>query len=317
MTERRMDSGAVTAWPDLPFDDWRETQETLHRWTQIVGKVKLELTPFLNEWWNVALSVTPRGLTSGPIPYGNGAFEIAFDFIDHNLSIQTSDGRTRFLPLIPRSVADFYAEFFATLQALNIDVKINPIPVEIVDAVSFELDRTHASYDADMVNRWWRILLQTDAVLQHYRSSFSGKSSPSMFFWGSFDLTTVRFSGRPATPPEGAPRFLQLAEDQENIACGFWPGNANYAGVTLGEPAFYAYIYPEPQGFREARGHPDAAAYHPELGQFILPYSQVRDLPDPGAGILTFFESVSRASYEAAATLGDWDIDALRLTERP
>jgi hypothetical protein len=283
------------------------------RWTQIVGKVKLELTPFLNEWWNVALSVTPRGLTSGSIPYGNGAFEIAFDFIDHNLSIQTSDGRTRFLPLIPRSVADFYAEFFATLRTLDIDVEINPMPVEIVDPISCELDRIHASYDAEMVHRWWRILLQTDTVLQRYRSSFAGKSSPIMFFWGSFDLTTVRFSGRPASPPEGAPRFLQLAEDQENIACGFWPGNANYAGVTLSEPAFYAYIYPEPPGFREARVHPDAAAYHPKLGQFILPYSSIRDLPDPGAGILTFFES----AYEAAATLAGWNRDALELAELP
>jgi len=313
MVERWTDNGTVSAWPDLPLGEWRETQETLHRWTQIVGKVKLELTPFLNEWWNVALSVTARGLTSGPIPYGNGAFEIAFDFIDHNLSIQTSDGRTRYLPLIPRSVADFYAEFFATLRALDIDVEINPIPVEIVDPISCELDRTRASYDADMVNRWWRMLVRTDTVLQHYRSWFSGKSSPIMFFWGSFDLTTVRFSGRPTAPPEGAPRFFQLAEDQENVACGFWPGNANYAGVLLGEPAFYAYIFPEPPDFAGAEVRPDAAAYHPELGQFILPYSAVRELPDPGAGILTFFESV----YEVAATLAGWDIGALRLTERP
>lgn len=262
MTERRIDNGPVSDWPDLPLDEWRDTQETLHRWTQIVGKVKLELTSFLNEWWNVALSVTARGLTSGPIPYGNGAFEIAFDFIEHNLSIQTSDGRTRYLPLIPRSVADFYAEFFATLRALEIEVEINPIPVEIDDPISCELDRTRASYDAEMVNRWWRILVRTETVLQRYRSSFSGKSSPIMFFWGSFDLTTVRFSGRPASTPEGVPRFFQLAEDQENVSCGFWPGNPNYAGVMLGEPAFYAYIFPEPPGFAGAEVLPGAAAYH-------------------------------------------------------
>lgn len=313
MTERHVGSGAFPAWPDLPFDEWRETQETLHRWTQIVGKVKLELTPFLNEWWNVALSVTAHGLTSGPIPYGRGGFEITFDFIDHNLFIQTSDGRRKCLPLIPRSVADFYAEFFVALRALNIDVEINPMPVEIVDPISCELDWTHASYDADAVHRWWRILLQTDTVLQRYRSSFAGKSSPIMFFWGSFDLTTVRFSGRPASPPEGAPRFLQLAEDQENVACGFWPGNPNYAGVTLGEPAFYAYIYPEPPGFAEAAVRPGEATYNPELGQFILPYRAVRDSPDPGAQILTFFES----AYEAAATLAGWDRDALELTGLP
>lgn len=304
----------MPAWPALPFDEWCDTQATLHRWLQIVGKVKLAQSPFLNEWWNVAFAVTARGLTTGPIPHNGGVFDIEIDFIVHELDIRAADGRITTLPLRPRSVADFHQEFFAALDALGIDVTITPNPVEIAHhAIPFQEDRMHAAYDAGAVHRWWRILLRTETVLQRYRTGFAGKSSPIMFFWGSFDLTTVRFSGRPATPPEGAPRFLQLAEDQENIACGFWPGNANYAGVTLGEPAFYAYIYPEPQGFREARGHPDAAAYHPELGQFIFPYSQVRDLPDPGAGILTFFESV----YEAAATLGDWDIDALRLTERP
>ena len=300
------------AWPALPFAEWRETQETLHRWLQIVGKVKLELTPFLNEWWNVALTVTARGLTTGPIPYGAGVFEVSFDFVDHSLLIHTSDGQTRAMPLIPRSVAAFYAEFFETLRSLGIEVSINPMPVEIVNPISCEVDFERDAYDADAVQRWWRILVQTERVLQRFRTPFVGKGSPVNLFWGSFDLALTRFNGRPASLP-GAPRFMQLAEDQENFACGFWPGNANYAGVELGEAAFYAYIFPEPSGFEDAEVGPAAAAYRSDFRQFLLPYAAARDTADPAAAIAEFFAS----TYIAAAETAGWDRTALERHDLP
>ena len=291
-------------WPALPLDAWRETQETLHLWTQIVGKVKLELTPFLNEWWNVAFTVTPRGLTTGLMPSGTGAFAVDFDFIDHALSIRTVDGRTQSLPLIPQTVAAFYAQFMATLRAMGIDVTINPLPVELPDPIiPLDIDETHRSYDPEPVQRWWRIMVQTEKILQQFRSPFTGKSSEVNFFWGSFDLSTARFSGRPADPPKGAPRFLQIAERQENFACGFWPGNVTMSGVTLGEPAFYAYAYPEPPGFRDAAVTPAAAHYRPALGEFILTYADARDDAAPEQAIHSFFQRV----YEAAADLAQWD----------
>lgn len=312
MPRDRVGNDASAMWPALPFAEWQDTQATLHRWLQIVGKVKLALSPFLNEWWNVALVVTARGLATGPIPYRHGAFDIELDFISHTLSIRAADGRVKAIPLLSRSVADFHREFFAALEALEIEVAITPVPVEIVDgAIPFAEDRTHASYDADAVHRWWRILLCTDTVLQRYRTGFTGKSSPIMFFWGSFDLTAVRFSGQPASLPENAPRFMRLAEDEENFACGFWPGNANHAGLTLGEPAFYAYNFPEPPGFAEASIRPDAAAFNPDLGQFILPYDAVRQAADPDAELLTFF----RETYDAAASLAGWDREALDRSE--
>lgn len=314
MAQQHIQGDSAAAWPALPFDEWADTQATLHRWTQIVGKVKLALTPFLNEWWNVALLVNARGLTTGPIPHRRGAFDIDFDFVTHNLCIRAADGRVKAMPLLPRSVAEFHREFFAALDALEIDVTITPMSVEIVDdAIPFADDRKHASYDADAVYRWWRILIRTEAVLQRYRTGFAGKSSPILFFWGSFDLTTVRFSGRPASLPEGAPRFMQLAEDQENLAAGFWPGNANHAGVSLGSPAFYAYVFPEPAGFAGATIRPEAAFFHPDLGQFILPYDAIREVADPAADVLAFFESV----YDAGATLGGWNRAALELSARP
>jgi len=294
-------------WPALPFGAWQDTCETLHLWTQIVGKVKLALVPFLNEWWNVPLYLTARGMTTGLIPYGDRAFEIRFDFIDHNLSIQTSDGGTKLLPLIARPVADFYAEVMAALAALGIEVHITPLPVEIPDPIPCDEDRVHASYDPESVHRWWQIQLQTEKVLQRHRSAFVGKSSPIQFFWGSFDLNHTRFSGRPAPIPQGMPRFFQLAEDQENVACGFWPGNPNYAGVTLGEPAFYAYIYPEPEGFKAASVEPEAAYYNTTLGEFILPYEELRRSAEPERGLLAFFQT----TYRAAATLAGWDRQAL------
>lgn len=297
-------------WPSLPLSAWRETQETLHMWTQIVGKVKLALTPFLNEWWNVAFSVTPRGLTTGPIPSETGIFAIDFDFIDHTLFVRASDGGSAAIPLVPRSVADVYTHLLGTLEAMGIAVAFNPMPVEIPDPISCDVDRVHKSYDPACAQRWWRILVQTERILQRYRSPFLGKSSPINFYWGSFDLSATRFSGRAATPPAGAPQFLQLAEDQENFACGFWPGNTSLSGVTLGEPGFYAYAYPEPPGFKEAQVRPSAASYDPNLGEFLLRYEDARRAPAPEQAILDFFQS----TYEAAATLAGWDRETLERT---
>lgn len=292
-----------STWPALPFEEWRETCDTLHMWTQIAGKVKLELAPFLNHWWEVAFYVTPRGLTTAAVPYGNRTFEINFDFIDHNLSIVTSDDARKFLPLIPRSVADFYQEFMATLRALEIDVTINTTPAEIPDPIPFEQDQIHASYDPAYANRWWRIMVQVDKLLQRYRTPFVGKSSPVLFYWGSFDLNQTRYSGKPATPPEGVPRFFQLAENEQNVACGFWPGNTTFSGVTLGEPAFYSYTYPEPPGFKEADVRPSAAHYDSRLGEFILLYKDALAAASPDQAIMDFFQS----TYEAGSTLSNWN----------
>jgi hypothetical protein len=288
-------------WPELPLDAWQETLDTLHMWTQIVGKVKLELTPFLNEWWNVAFTVTARGLTTGPIPAGSRIFEIDFDFIDHALTVQTSDGEVKTLPLFPRSVASLFTELMATLEALGIAVTINPIPCEVPDPIPCDVNETYASYDPGYVERWWRILVQTEQVLQRFRASFVGKSSPILFYWGSFDLSHTRFSGRPADPPAGAPRFFQIAEDQENFACGFWPGNVGASGITFGEPAFYAYHYPAPAGFPDAQVQLDAAYFDGEMGEFILRYEDARRSPTPADAVLEFFQS----TYEAAALAAD------------
>jgi len=302
--------GTESLWPPLPLAEWRETCDTLQLWTQIVGKIKLELCPFLNEWWEVALHLTPRGLTTLTIPAGDRVFAIDFDFVEHTMAITVSDGQRRTLPLRPRSVADFYRDCMAALRALGIDVAITTRPAEIPDAIPFDQDQVHAAYDPAYVERWHRIQLQTERVLQRFRSGFVGKSSPVQFFWGGFDLTMTRFSGRPAPLIEGAPRWMQLAEDQENYACGFWPGNANVRGVTLGEPAFYAYIYPEPAGFREAPVRPEATYFHAELGLFTLPYEAVRRAASAEGALLAFVES----TYEASATLAKWDRETL---ERP
>lgn len=295
--------GLTERWPPLPWVAWKDTCDTLHLWMQIVGKVKLALAPFLNEWWQVAFHLTARGLTTGPIPFREDIFEVEFDFVDHHLVVRTSDGRRTALALTPRSVADFYQHLMHALGALGIACRINPLPVEVPNAIPLDTDQVHASYDPDYAHRWWRILIQTDRVLQQYRSSFVGKSSPIQFFWGSFDLSETRFSGRPATPPQGAPRFLQLAEDQENVACGFWPGNPSASGVTLGQPAFYAYSYPEPPGFKEASVRPGAAHYDERLGEFILLYEDARRTGPPERALRDFLES----TYDAAATLAHWD----------
>ncbi|MDQ2743791.1 MAG: DUF5996 family protein [Chloroflexota bacterium] len=290
-------------WSPLPWNEWKDTCETLHLWTQIVGKAKLQLAPFLNELWEVGFHVTARGMTTGIIPTGERVFEVNFDFVDHNLFVATSDGQIKAVPLTPRSVADFYDEFMSILQALGIDVTITTTPVETSITTPYDRDHTHASYDAGSVNRWWRILVQTTTILQRYRSSFSGKSSPVLFYWGSFDLSEARYSGKPLPPSEGMPRFYQIAEDEENVACGFWPGNPNASGVTLGEPAFYSYIKPAPEGYKDASVQPSAAQYDSRLGEFILRYQDARSAASPDQTILDFFQS----TYRAAAELAHWD----------
>ncbi len=295
------------AWPPLPLAEWQETLDTLHMWLQIIGKVKLELTPFLNEWWNVGLHVTASGLTTGPIPHGPGIFQIDLDFIRHNVVIQTSAGEIKGLPLISRSVANFYAELMSTLAALGIEVTIDPLPTEVPNPIRCDINETHASYDPEYVNRWWRILVQIQLVLQRFRSSFFAKSSPILLYWGSFDLSHARFSGRPATPPANAPHFYQVAEDQENFACGFWPGNAGASGQVLGEAAFYSYHNPAPPGISEAPIRPAGAYFDAGLGEFILRYDDARRSGDPAHAVLTFFQS----AYEVSARLANWDRDRL------
>lgn len=293
-------------WPALPLEAWRDTCETLHMWTQVVGKVRMVLSPFENHWWHVTLYVTARGLTTSPIPYQGRTFEIDFDFIDHNLFIQTSDGSSKAMPLISRSVADFYQEFMASLHALDIEVTINTLPNEVVNPIHFEQDFVHATYDPEYVNRFWRILVQTDTVLKRYRSKFIGKSSPVHFFWGSFDLALTFFSGRRAPERPGVDRMQSEAASHEEICCGFWPGDDRFP-----EPAFYSYAYPAPPGVESSSLRPTQAFYDPQLGEFLLRYADVRDAGSPEQALLDFFES----TYEASATLAQWDRAALERSE--
>jgi len=288
-------------WPSLPFDSWKDTCATLHMWTQMVGKVRLRLTPLVNHWWNVPLYVTARGLSTSRIPYDGSAFELWFDFLRHQLMLETSDGVLKTLPLAARSVADFYWEFMSMLLSAGIEVKIWKMPVEIPDPVPFDQDRAHASYDPERVEKFWRILLSVDAIFSQFRSGFIGKCSPVHFFWGSFDLAVTRFSGRRAPERPGADAVTREAYSHEVSSVGFWPGS----GTT--DAAFYSYAAIEPPGFREARVRPDAARYDAQLGEFILMYDDVRKSVAPGAALLDFCQS----TYEAAATLGHWDRKAL------
>jgi hypothetical protein len=273
-------------------------------WTQIVGKVRMTLSPLVNHWWHVTLYVTPRGLTTSAIPYGAQTFEIAFDFLDHTLWIETSDGARRAMGLYPRSVADFYHEFMALLRSLGIDVVINTLPQEVANPIRCDEDDVHAAYDAVYANRCWRILLQSDRVLQQFRGRFIGKCSPVQFFWGSFDLAVTRFSGRRAPERPGADLITREAYSHEVSSCGFWPGTV---GGTFQEPGFYTYMAPPPPGFAEAAVRPAAASYDRALGEFILPYEAVRTAPDPDAMLLDFAQS----TYEVGATLAKWDRVAL------
>lgn len=289
-------------WPALPTDSWKDTYATLHMWTQMVGKVRLRLTPLVNHWWNVPLYVTARGLTTSRIPYGERAFELSFDFIGHELALETTDGIRKTLALAPRSVADFYAELMAMLRSAGIDVKIWRMPVEIPNPIPFDQDRAHQSYDPAAVEKFWRILLSVDAVLSEFRSKFIGKSSPVHFFWGSFDLAVTRFSGRRAPERAGADAITREAYSHEVSSVGFWPGSGD---VT--DAAFYSYMAPEPTGFKEARVGPSSAHYAPQLGEFLLMYGDVRKAASPSAALLEFCQS----TYEAGAIAGKWDRGAL------
>jgi hypothetical protein len=296
-----MTTSTDTCWPELPYDAWKDTYATLHLWSQVVGKIALAQAPPLNHCWAVALQVTPRGLITRPLPHDERTFTIQFDFIDHRLLVSASDGEARTFALRPCSVADFYRELLETLAAMRLPVKIHPLSTELPEPIRLDRDTQHHSYDPEYVLRLWRILVQVDRVFTESRCAFVGKSSPVNFFWGSFDLAVTRFSGRRA-PPRDGPAFQREAYSHEVISHGFWPGSG-----PLLQPAFYAYAAPEPTGLREARVRPEAAYYHRELGEFILPYDAVREANAPDALIRAFIDS----TYECAADLARWDRGAL------
>jgi uncharacterized protein DUF5996 len=290
-------------WPALPLVEWAGTCETLHRWTQIVGKVRLALAPPENHWWHVPLYVTPRGLTTSMVPAGPRSFDIAFDFVDHQLRIAVSDGASRALPLRPQPVASFYRELMAALRDLGITVRIWPMPVEIPPPVArLDADTEHASYDAAAVERFWRALLTADRLMRIFRGRFIGKHSPVHFFWGSFDLASTRFSGRRAPARPDADAITREAYSHEVMSVGFWPGTAGRI-----DAAFYAYAAPEPEGFRAAAIRPPAAFYSDDDKIFIYRYEDARTAASPEASVLDFFQS----TYDAAAALGAWDRAAL------
>ncbi|PJJ58612.1 DUF5996 family protein [Hymenobacter chitinivorans] len=304
-----MDSASPTPWPALPAAAWQDTRQTLHLWTQIVGKTRLALSPMLNHWWQVPLYVTPRGLSTGPMPTAAGSCEIVFDFRRHQLRLHTSAGQQWDMPLQPRSVADFYRHYRALLREAGIHVRIWPVPVEIEDVTPFAEDEHHRAYDATAVERFWDVLLQADQVLNEFRGRFMGKCSPVHFFWGSFDLAVTRFSGRPAPPhPGGMPNLADWVTREsysaEQCAAGWWPGGNGQ------EAAFYSYAYPGLPELAHAAVQPAAAFFSPEMGEFFLPYEAARLAPDPRQAVLDFLQS----TYVAAAELAHWDRPAL---ERP
>lgn len=292
---------------NLRVEDWSSTRDTLHMWTQIVGKIRLAHAPMLNHWWQVVLYVSPRGLTTSSIPYGDRIFDIEFDFCEHRLNIQTNDGGTRSIPLEPMTVADFHDQVFRILEGLGIETKIQSKPNEVELAVPFAEDTEHASYDPIAAHLFWRQLVQADRLINRFRSSFTGKVSPVHFFWGSFDLACSRFSGRNApTHPGGAPNcadwVMEEGYSHQLSSCGFWPGGGD-------EGAFYSYAYPEPPGFADYPVGPADAFHSTNLGQFLLPYEVVRTSSNPDEMVLEFLQT----TYEAAAQLGDWDRTALEL----
>ena len=289
-------------WPALPLESWKDTYATLHMYTQIVGKVRLALSPRINHWWEVPLYVDARGLTTSAIPYGDGAFEVRFDFLDHRLVVESTAGRTWTTALTPRAVADFYQEVMNGLRSVGVAVKIWTMPVEIPDPIAFDRDRQHASYDAEAVGRFFRALVLADTVLKEFRARFLGKCSPVHFFWGSFDLAVTRFSGRRAPERPGADLITREAYSHEVLSAGFWPGGGGVDGA-----AFYAYAAPEPAGYSAAAVRPPAAFYHPELKEFLLMYDDVRAASSPRDALLDFLQS----TYAAGAELGKWDRAAL------
>ena len=294
------------AWPPLPWSAWQPTHEALHRWLQVVGKLRLSCTPWTNHSWHVTLQVDARGLASGALPCGDGFWQARFDFLEHQLLLEASDGGRASVPLRPQSVAQFHDAVRQALAGLGVPMAIRTQPCEIPGALPFERDTEQRPYDADAVQRFWRILLQTDRVLRIFRARFNGKCSPVHFFWGAADLAVTRFSGRRAPPhPGGVPQLADWvtreAYSHEVSSCGFW------AGAGLGEPAFYGYAYPEPAGFANWRVRPEGAVYNTQLREFILPYEAVRTAEDPDATLLAFLQS----TYEAAATLARWDREEL------
>ncbi|MGH6788777.1 MAG: DUF5996 family protein [Pseudolabrys sp.] len=296
-------------WPELPYAAWKDTRDTLHLWTQIVGKIRLALTPWLNHSWHVALYVTARGLTTSPIPYGARSFQIDFDFIDDVLWVRTSDGHFRQLMLAPMPVAEFYTDLMTALRELGIEARITTMPCELADCIPFDQDTAHKAYDHDYANRFWRVLLSAHEVLAHFRTGFLGKTSPVHFFWGSFDLAVTRFSGRSAPRhPGGVPHMpdavAQEAYSHEVSSAGFWPGGGL---APIDYAAFYSYAYPAPEGFGDAKVKPAQAFFSKTLGEFLLPYDAVRTARDPDAALMEFLQS----TYDAAADLGKWDRKAL------
>jgi hypothetical protein len=300
-------------WPEIPFQAWSQTAATLHMWTQVVGKIRLVQTPWTNHSWHVPLYVTARGLGTSPIPHGGRVFEIDFDFLDHRLRIQTADGASRSIPLEARPVADFYRGVFQALSSLDLDVRIHTTPNEVADAVPFERDTRHHHYDRDSATRFWRALVQIDRVFKEFRARFIGKCSPVHFFWGSFDLAVTRFSGREAPPhPGGVPNFpdwvAREAYSHEVSSAGFWPG-----GGGVESASFYSYAYPAPDGFAQARVSPAGARWSAALGEFLLPYDDVRTAPSPDDALLEFLQS----TYEAAADAAGWERAALERDPGP
>ena len=294
-------------WPELPYEDWKDTLATLHMWTQIVGKIRMARMPWLNHSWHVTLYVSSRGLTTQAIPYGERTFEIAFDFLDHEVKITTCDDERRVVPLRPVATADFYAEIMDALRGLDLETEIHPKPNEVDPAIPFPEDREHASYDGEAARRFWRALLQVHRVFERFRARFIGKSSPSHFFWGSFDLAVTRFSGRTAPEhPGGYPNMpldvMREAYSHEVSSAGFWPG-----GEPMPYPIFYSYAYPTPEGFAEADVAPSAARWNADLGEFVLPYDDVRTSGEPEQTLLEFLQT----TYEAAARAAGWDMAAL------
>ena len=299
---KRVGANCEEVLPALPFDSWKDTQATLHMWTQIVGKVRLKLCPLVNHWWNAPFYLTARGMTTSPMPYYGGVVDVHFDFIDHKLIIETCDGSSAVLPLQPETVAEFYRRFMAALAELSVDVKIWTTPCELPNPIPFEKDTIHASYDREAAHRFWRILVWVDARLKEFRAGFIGKASPVHFFWGSFDLAVTRFSGRRAPERPGADSITREAYSHEVSSAGFWPGGGDIKG-----PAFYSYAAPEPPGFAEQPVRPPAAFYHPQMKEFLLMYDDVRTAVSPKATLMAFLQS----TYEAAAVCGKWDRKSL------
>lgn len=289
---------SIDKWPALPLNEWKETYTTLHMWTQIVGKIRLSLTPLINHYWNVTLYVTPRGLTTSSITYDNKIFAIDFDFIDHHLKIVTSEGVNESIPLVPQATADFYRTVLTTFDKLSIDIKINPLPCEVPNPIPFDKDYEHCSYDRGYVERFHQILIQVDKVFKDFRSNFIGKCSPVHFFWGSFDLAVTRFSGRVAPPRPEADAITRESYSREVISHGFWPGSG-----AIQAPAFYSYTAPAPNGLDKQPIKPSTASWNKEMSEFILLYDDIRKTSSPENDILLFLQS----TYDAGANLAKWD----------